>query len=343
MMGPAAGLNSGERGATMQRRRFLGLLGGVAALAPATARAQQRHLPVVGLLNSGAVEPRRDQIEGFLRGLSEGGFVPEQNVAIIKRGAEDHYDRLPGLAAELVRQRVNVIASVGGPAAALAAKAATASIPIVFTAVSDPVRSGLVASLNRPGGNVTGNAGLTIELDAKRFEILSELTPDAKLVGALVNSHRPGVEVQEQEFRGAARAAGRELVLLRVGDTRELDTAFATLAERRVKAVAVGADAFFNNNRQQIIILAARHAIAAVYQWREFPVQGGLVSYGPSLSEAYRLSGLYVGRILKGEKPADLPIIQPSKFELVVNLKTARAIGLAVPLTLMARADEVIE
>jgi putative ABC transport system substrate-binding protein len=236
-----------------------------------------------------------------------------------------------------------VIATVGGPVAALAAKTATATIPIVFAAVSDPVKSGLVASLNRPGGNVTGNAGLTIELDGKRLEILGELAPGAKLVGALINSNRPGVEVQEQDLLAAARTAGRELVVLRVGDSRELDDAFATLAERKVTALVVGADAFFNNNRQQIVVLAARYAMAAVYQWREFAVEGGLMSYGPNLSESYRLSGLYVGRILKGEKPADLPIMQPSKFEMVINLKTARAISLTVPPTLIARADEVIE
>jgi len=311
-------------------------------MSPLAARAQKA-MPVIGLLNSGTTEPRRDQLESLLRGLKEAGFVPGDNVSILKRGAEDHYDRLPGLAAELVRERVNVIASVGGPAAALAAKAATSTIPIVFTAVSDPVQSGLVASLNRPGGNATGNAGLTIELDAKRFEILSELVPDAKVVGALVNANRPGVEVQEQDLRAAAKATGRELILLRTGDLRDIEAAFATLAKRKVAALVVGADAFFNNNRQQIVVLAARHAMAAVYQWREFPAEGGLLSYGPNLSDAYRQSGLYVGRILKGEKPADLPVTQPTKFELVINLKTARAIGLTVPPTLIARADEVIE
>ena len=325
----------------MQRRTFLAVLGGV-AMSPLAARAQKA-MPVIGLLNSGTTEPRRDQLESLLRGLKEAGFVPGDNVSILKRGAEDHYDRLPGLAAELVRERVNVIASVGGPAAALAAKAATSTIPIVFTAVSDPVQSGLVASLNRPGGNATGNAGLTIELDAKRFEILSELVPDAKVVGALVNANRPGVEVQEQDLRAAAKATGRELILLRTGDLRDIEAAFATLAKRKVAALVVGADAFFNNNRQQIVVLAARHAMAAVYQWREFPAEGGLLSYGPNLSDAYRQSGLYVGRILKGEKPADLPVMQPTKFELVINLKTAKAIGLTVPPTLIARADEVIE
>jgi putative ABC transport system substrate-binding protein len=325
----------------MRRREFIAGLGG-AAMSPIAARAQKA-MPVIGLLNSGATEPRRDQLESLLRGLKEAGFVPGQNVTIVKRGADDRYDRLPGLAAELVRQHVTVIATVGGPAAALAAKAATSAIPIVFTAVSDPVRSRLVASLNRPGGNVTGNAGLTIELDAKRFEILSELVPNAKVVGALVNANRPGVEVQEHELRAAAKATGRELVLLRTGDPQALEAAFATFAERKVTALAVGADAFFNNNRQEIVVLAARYAMAAVYQWREFPAEGGLLSYGPNLSDAYRQSGLYVGRILKGEKPGDLPVVQPTKFELVINLKTARAIGLTVPPTLIARADEVIE
>jgi putative ABC transport system substrate-binding protein len=325
----------------MKRREFILALGGAAAW-PLAARAQ-RQLPVIGMLNSGTAEPRRDQIEWFQRGLKEAGFVPGENVTIVKLGADDHYDRLPALAAELVRQQVAVIATVGGPVTALAAKAATATIPIVFAAVSDPVKSGLVASLNRPGGNVTGNAGLTIELDGKRLEILGELAPGAKLVGALINPNRPGVEVQEQDLLAAARTAGRELVLLRVGDSRELDAAFVTLAERKVTALVVGADAFFNNNRQQIVVLAARHAMAAIYQWREFPAEGGLMSYGPNLSEGYRLSGLYVGRILKGEKPADLPVIQPSKFEMVINLKTARAIGLTVPPSLLTRADEVIE
>jgi len=325
----------------MRRREFNTLIGG-AILLPRIAHAQQA-LPVIGMLDSGSAEPRRNQLDGFYRGLKEAGFIPGQNVNILRRGADNHYDRLPALAAELVQERVTVIATVGGPVAALAAKAATATIPIVFTAVSDPVKSGLVASLNRPGGNLTGNAGLTIELDAKRLEIVSELAPNATVVGALVNANRPGVELQEQDLRAAAKTAGRELALLRVADSSALDAAFATLAERKVRAMVVGADAFFSNNRQQIIVLAARHAMAVVYHWREFPAEGGLISYGPNLSEAYVQSGLYVGRILKGEKPADLPIVQPTKFELVINLKTVRAIGLTVPPTLIARADEVIE
>jgi putative ABC transport system substrate-binding protein len=235
-----------------------------------------------------------------------------------------------------------VIMAVGGPVAALAAKGATTTIPIVFGAVSDPVRSGLVASFNRPGGNVTGSAGLAAELDAKRLELLGELA-SARTVATLINPNRPGVEGQEQDLRNAAQAAGRELIVFRTGDPAAIDAAFATMIERKIGSLLVGADPLFNNHRQQIILQATRHAIVAVYQWREFALQGGLVSYGASLPEAYRQSGIYVGRILKGEKPANLPVIQPSKFELVINLKAAKAIGLTVPPTLIARADEVIE
>ena len=325
----------------MRRRAFI-MTFGLAAVWPLAARTQKA-IPVVGMLNSGPSEPRRDQLEGFHRGLKEAGFVVGQNVSILHLGADDRYDRLPALAAELVRRRVAVIAAVGGPVSALAAKAATSTIPIVFAAVSDPVRSGLVASFNRPGGNVTGNAGLSIELDAKRFEILGELAPTAKVVGALINPNRPGVEIQEQELRVAAKAGDRDLVVLRAGDSHALEAAFATLAERKITVLLVGADAFFNNNRAQIVALAARHAVMAIYPWREFTSEGGLVSYGTNLPVAYREAGVYVGRILKGEKAADLPVTQPTKFELVVNLKTAKALGLNVPPALIARADETIE
>jgi len=324
------------------RRRALIMTFGLAAVWPLAARTQKA-IPVVGMLNSGPSEPRRDQLEGFHRGLKEAGFVVGQNVSILHLGADDRYDRLPALAAELVRRRVAVIAAVGGPVSALAAKAATSTIPIVFAAVSDPVRSGLVASFNRPGGNVTGNAGLSIELDAKRFEILGELAPTAKVVGALINPNRPGVEIQEQELRVAAKAGDRDLVVLRAGDSHALEAAFATLTERKITVLLVGADAFFNNNRPQIVALAARHAVMAIYPWREFTSEGGLVSYGTNLPVAYREAGVYVGRILKGEKAADLPVTQPTKFELVVNLKTAKALGLSVPPALIARADETIE
>ena len=325
----------------MHRRDFIMTLG-LAAVWPLAVRAQKA-MPIVGMLNSGPREPRRDQLEGFHRGLKEAGFVVGQNVSILHLGADDHYDRLPALAAELVRRQVAVIAAVGGPVSALAAKAATPTIPIVFAAVSDPVKSGLVASFNRPGGNITGNAGFSIELDAKRFEILGELAPAAKVVGALINPNRPGVEIQEQELRVAAKAGDRDLVVLRPGDTHALEAAFATLAERKITVLLVGADAFFNNNRPQIVALAARHAVMAIYPWREFTSEGGLVSYGTNLPASYREAGVYVGRILKGEKAADLPVTQPTKFELVVNLKTAKALGLNVPPALIARADETIE
>ena len=327
----------------MRRREFISIVGGATVVFPLIARAQQQAMPVIGVLNSGTAQLRPDQFDGLHRGLKEAGFVAGANATIVYRGADDHYDRLPALAAELVRRPVAVIAAVGGPVVALAAKAATSTIPIVFTAVSDPVKSGLVASLNRPGGNITGNAGLTIELDAKRLELLTELAPAVRVIGALVNPNRPGVEAQEQDMLTAAKTARRELTVLHTGDPRAIELAFATFAEWKIAALLIGADAIFNNHRAQIVALAARHAIIAVYPWREFVIEGGLVSYGPNLSEAYRLSGLYVGRILKGDKPADLPVMQPTKFELAINLKTARALGLTVPPTLIARADEVIE
>jgi putative ABC transport system substrate-binding protein len=325
----------------MKRRGFLRLVAGTMAW-PVAAHAQQA-MPVIGMLNSGPPQPRSDQIDGFYRGLKQAGFVVGDNVAVIQRGASDDYDRLPALAAELVRQRVSVIAAIGGPVAALAAKQATTTIPIVFAAVSEPVRSGLVASLNRPGGNVTGSAGLASELDAKRLEILLELVPAAATVAALLNPNRPGVDVQERDMRAAATAAGRELVTFRAGTPEAIEAAFASIAARGIAALAVGADPFFANRRRQIVALAARHAVPAVYQWREFATEGGLVSYGPDIQETYRLSGTYVGRILKGEKAGDLPVVQPTTFELVLNLRTAKSIGVTVPPALLARADEVIE
>ena len=326
----------------MNRREFITLLSGAAAW-PIAGLAQQRVLPLIGILNSGTEQLRPDQFDGLHRGLKETGFVAGTNVTVISRGADDNYDRLPALAAEFVRLPVAVIATAGGPVAALAAKAATSTIPIVFAAVSDPVKSGLVASLSRPGGNITGNAGFSIELDAKRLELLSELAPAARAIGALVNPNRPGVEAQEKEMLAAAKTAGRELTVLHTGDSRAIEIAFATLTERKIAALLIGADALFNNHRPQIVALAARHGIVAMYPWNEFVTEGGLVSYAPSLTEAYRLSGLYVGRILNGEKPADLPVIQPTKVELAINLKTARGLGLDVPPSLLARADEVIE
>jgi putative tryptophan/tyrosine transport system substrate-binding protein len=327
----------------MRRREVLALGAAVATWPHGRALAQPSATPLVGVLNSGPERLRPDQLDGLHRGLREAGFVERFNLAIAYRGAEGRYERLPALAADLARIPVSVIATAGGPVAALAAKAATSTVPIVFAAVSDPVQSGLVASLSRPGGNVTGNAGLTIDLEPKRLELLSELAPTARLIGALVNPNRPGVEGQEHEMLVAARTAGRELTVLRAGDSDAIEWAFRVLAEMNITALLVGVDAIFNDHRAQIIALAARHAVVAVYPWSEFVSGGGLVSYGPSLPEAYRLSGLYVGRILKGEKASDLPVIQPTKFDLFINQKTARALGLTIPPTLLARADEVIE
>jgi putative ABC transport system substrate-binding protein len=327
----------------MRRRQFLilTLLGGSLAC-PSDVLGQQA-LPVIGMLNGGPANPRRDQLDGFYRGLKEAGFTPGQNVSIVQRGADEHYDRLPALAAELIRLRVNVIAIIGGPVTALAAKAATTTVPIVFASISDPVGLGLVTSLNHPGGNLTSSAGLVAELDPKRLELLNELAPSSRPVAALFNPNRPGVEVQEKNLRAAAQATSREIVIFRAGDPQGIEAAFASMAQQKISSLLVSADPLFNNHRQQVVILAARHAIAAIYQWREFPAEGGLMSYGPSIADSYRISGSYVGRILKGEKAGDLPIEQPTKFELVVNLRTARAIGLNVPPALLARADEVIE
>ncbi|MBR0790114.1 ABC transporter substrate-binding protein [Bradyrhizobium manausense] len=299
--------------------------------------------PLIGVLSSGPAKLREDQSGGLRRGLKEAGFVEGDNLRILYRGADDHYELLPALAAELVSQSVSVIATAGGPVAALAAKSATSTIPIVFAAVSDPVKSGLVTSLNRPGGNVTGNAGLTIELDAKRLELLSELVPAGRPFGALINANRPGVDIEENDLLAAAKNLGRELVVLRTSDSASIEAAFEKLAQFGVTGLVVGADALFNDNRPRVLSLAAYYAMAGVYPWREYVTAGGLISYGANLLEGYRLSGVYVGRILKGENPANLPVVQPDKFEFLINLRTAKALGLVVPPAIIARADEVIE
>jgi ABC-type uncharacterized transport system substrate-binding protein len=326
----------------MRRRDFIKIVGAGAAIWPVMAVAQSA-FPLIGILSTGPAKLREDQSEGLRRGLRQAGFAEGENLSIVYLGADDHYDRLSGLAAELVNRRVAVIATAGGPAAALAAKAATNSIPVVFAAVSDPIKSGLVASLNHPEGNVTGNAGLTIELDAKRLELLSELTPKTRALGALINANRPGVDGEEHDLVAAAKDLNRELVVLRTKDGSSIDAAFTTFSDRNIAGILIGADALFNDHRLQVISLAARFRLPGVYPWREYVTAGGLVSYGASLSEGYRLSGLYVGRILKGEKPPDLPVIQPEKFELVINLKTAKSLNIDVPPSLLARADEVIE
>jgi ABC-type uncharacterized transport system substrate-binding protein len=326
----------------VKRRDFIALLGGAAAAWPLAARAQQAATPVIGFLSSASRAPFEHLVTAFREGLSETGHSEDRNVAIEYRWADNRYDRLPAMAAELVGRRVAVLVATGGNIAAVAAKAATSTIPIVFTVVADPVQGGLVASLNRPGGNVTGISGFTAELDPKRLELLCELVPTG-VIGALVNPNRPNVDVQLHDVQAAARTLGRELVILGASSDDEIEKALATLAQQRIAALVVTADPFFTNRRAHIVALLARHAVPAIYQWREFVVDGGLMSYGPRLAGAYRQAGIYTGRILKGEKPGDLPVMRPTKFEQAINLKTAKALGLTVPPTLLARADEVIE
>jgi putative ABC transport system substrate-binding protein len=326
----------------MGRRGFLASLGGAAAAWPLAARAQSA-MPVIGFLNSAEPKPFAHLLAAFRQGLREVGFVEGRNVVIEQRWAENRYERLPELAADLVRRQVAVIVAGGGNISALAAKAATATIPIVFTAASDPVRAGLVASLNRPGGNVTGIAALTAEMDGKRLELLHELVPKLGVIGVLVNPNRADSEHQVQDVEAAARALGRRIVVLRAGTERGVEAVFATLTAQRIGAIAIGADPFFANHRATIVALAARHAIPAIYQFRDFVSAGGLVSYGASLPDSYRQAGIYAGRIINGAKPAELPVMQATKFELIINLTTAKALGIEIPPALLVRADEVIE
>jgi putative ABC transport system substrate-binding protein len=325
----------------MRRRKFISLLGG-AATWPFVARAQQPAMPVVGFLSTRTAADSANAIAAFYSGMKEIGFIDGQNVTVEHHWVGSQHDRLSGLALHMVRARVAVIAAVGPPAA-VAAKAATATIPIVFTVGSDPVKTGLVATLGRPGGNATGINIFSAELGAKRLGLLHDLMPTVSVVALLVNPHFPNVESYVSEVETAARAIGWQVRVLTAGNESEIDAAFAAILRQRAEAVFVAADPFFTGRRDQIVALTARHALPAVYEAREFPVAGGLMSYGTSLTDAYRLVGVYVGRILKGEKPADLPILQPTKFELVINLKTARVLGLTFPPGLLAIADEVIE
>jgi putative ABC transport system substrate-binding protein len=328
----------------MRRAWFLILIvaGTLALLGP--LNAQQPAAPVIGFLSTATAASRSDeQFGAFELGLRESGFIENQNVTIVYRWANNDYNQLPALAADLVRRRVAVIIAAGGHVSALAAHQATKDIPIVFTTVTDPVKSGLVVSFNRPGGNATGTAGLTSELDAKRLELLHEIKPAASVIGVLVNSNRPGLEDQLQELQAAADKMKLRLEVRKAAAPPEIDRAFDELASQRVDALIVTADPFFNNRRGQVVSLATGLAMPAIYQWREFVLAGGLMSYGPSITEAYRLAGINAGRVLKGTKPADIPVVQPTKFELVINRWTAKRLGLTVSPKLLSLADEVIE
>ena len=327
----------------MRRRELIFLLGGAAISLPFAAHAQQKAMPVIGYLGTGSPSPGAANVAAFRDGLSETGYVEEKNVAIEFRWAEGHYDRLPALTTDLVDRKVDVIVTSGGTPPALAAKSATATIPIVFASVGDPVRVGLIASLARPGGNVTGFSNIAVELIPKQLELLSELVPQATVIAFLVNPNNPGTERFIGGVQEAARTKGVQLPILKARTESEIDAAFASLVELQAGALLISPEAFFTSRLDQLAALASRHAVPAIYGFREFAASGGLISYGASLTANFRQAGIYAGRILKGEKPADLPVQRPTKFELVINLKTAKAIGLTVPQSILARADEVIE
>ena len=328
----------------MRRREFIRLIGGAAVAWPIAAHAQQSTLPVIGYLSSRSPDESAHIVAAFHQGLNEAGFLEGQNVKIEYRWAEGQYDRLPALAADLVRRRVNVLVATGGTVTSVAAKPVVpATIPMVFAMGGDPVKLGIVASLARPGGNITGVSFLVNGLAAKEIELLHELQPRAVVVGLLVNPNDPN---GTSDTRGAQMAAGvfrQKLVVVKAGTESDIDAAFATLVQQHVGALYVDTEPFLFDKRAKIVALAARHALPAVYSLREFAAAGGLMSYGTSITEANRQLGVYTGRVLKGTKPADLPVVQSTKFELIINLKTAKALGLTVPATLLARADEVIE
>jgi len=326
----------------MRRRELMLLLGGMMTAARAL-RAQQKTMPVIGFLSSSSPGPTAPYMAAFRQGLSETGYVEGQNVAIEYRWAEGRYDRLPALAADLVGRNVDLIATGGGTSSAFAAKSATSTIPIVFCGLGDPVGEGLIGSLSRPGANVTGMSLVTRELNAKRLELLSELVPRAQTITLLVNPTSSNAEQVIGDVEEAARVKGVRLNILKAAAENEFETVFASLVEPQAGALLVGSDPFFNSRRDELVALMARYAIPAMYEWREYVAAGGLISYGASLVVTYRQAATYVGRILAGAKPADLPVQQPTKFELVINLRTAKALGLSVPPSILARADEIIE
>jgi ABC-type uncharacterized transport system substrate-binding protein len=327
----------------MKRREFITLIGGAAAAWPFAARAQQPAVPIIGYLHVQSSDRSPHFLAAFRQGLSDAGYVEGQNVAIEYRWAEGQEDRLSDLAADLVRRQVGVIVATGGTSAALAAKAATSIIPIVFLTADDPVKIGLVAGLNRPGGNVTGTNLLLQAMEGKRLGLLAELVPNAALIGVLLNPGNVFVATQRKDVENAARAAGARIRLLDAKTDQDIHGAFRTLNQLRAQALLVSADAFFNGRREQLVTLAAHYGIPAIYAQRETVVAGGLMSYGTSLVQGYRQVGLYAAHILKGAKPADLPVVQPTAFEFAINLRTANALGITISHTLLARADEVIE
>jgi ABC-type uncharacterized transport system substrate-binding protein len=327
----------------MKRREFITFLGGAAAAWPLAAHAQQPAMPVIGFMRSTSLADAADLVTAFRQGLKEAGFVEGRNVAIEYRWADGRNERLPAMAAELVRREVTVIVAGSNPAA-LAAKAATATIPIVFQLGNDPVAAGLVVSLNRPGGNLTGSTNMGVEVGPKRLELLHELLPSASVFALLVNPTNPTLaETNTRDLQVAADTLGLRLHVVRASSEQELDTVFATLRQLPAGGLVIGPDAFFNGRSEQLAALAVRHAVPTIQQTREFAAAGGLMSYGSDAADSWRLAGVYTGRILKGEKPADLPVVQPTKFELIINLKSAKALGITVPPSLLTRADEVIE
>ncbi len=327
----------------MRRREFIALFGGAAVTSPLGASAQQPTMPVVGFLSARSPGESVDVVAAFRRGMRQSGFVEGQNLSLAFRWAEGRYERLPKLAAELVGLHPAAILAVGGPASALAAKQATSTVPVVFVAGADPVQLGLIASLNHPGGNVTGIHIFSAPLEPKKLEFLHEVVPKAHILCALVNPTSPSAAIVSKQLEDAARAMGLQLNIAHANTEQELDAVFADWPKRHADGLLVTSDAFFDSQRERIVALSTQHSVTGIYPWREYVVAGGLMSYGSSLPDAYRQAGIYAGRILNGEKPADLPVTQPTKFELVLNLKTAKARGVSIPPTMLATADEVIE